>query len=96
MPQLIPLTDDARQTFRTLLGGQSVRIRAWWQPSDEHWYLTLAWTDGRIIVAGVRLVEGGQPLAGHVLEFSGRLDVMGAGPLVRSAWSTSHFLVYTP
>ena len=96
MHQLIPLTDDARQTFRTLLGGQSVRVRAWWQPSDENWYLTLAWTDGRIIVAGVRLVDDGQPFAGQMLDFAGSLDVQGTGSLSRNAWSTTHRLVYTP
>ena len=94
--QQIRLTDDVRQTFRTVLGGQSVRVKAWWQPLDLHWYLSLMWTDGRGIVAGVRLVEGGKPLAGHVLEFSGMLAVDGLGMPERNAWSTTHRLIYTP
>ena len=92
--QQLSMTDAARRTWRTVLGGQNVRVRVWWQPLDGAWYLTLAWLDGRIILAGARLVDGGQPLEGHVTDFRGSLRVTGAGELGRHAWTTTHRLVY--
>lgn len=94
MAQQIIMTDDARRTWRTILGGQGVRARAWWQPLDENWYLSLSWLDRRPIVSAVRLVEGGRPLRGAVLDFAGEIVVAGTGELGRNAWTTSHRLLY--
>ena len=94
MAQQIPMTNDARRTFRTILGGQSVRVRAWWQPLDENWYLSLAWLDRRPIVSGVRLLAGARPLDGAVLDFEGALFVDGTERLGRRAWTTTHRLLY--
>ena len=92
--QQIPLSNDARQTFRTILGSQNVRITAWWQPMDYHWYLTLGWLDGRGIIAGIRLVEGGRPLDGIISDFEGTLRVDGMGKPDRLSWETTHRLFY--
>ena len=92
--QQIILSNDARQTFRTSLNGQNVRITAWWQPIDFHWYLTMGWLDGRGIIAGIRLVEGGQPLNGVITDFQGTLRVDGMGKLDRLSWETTHKLLY--
>ena len=95
--QEIPLTNDARSTFRTTLGGQNVRLRLWWQPTDAHWYLSLAWLDGRGIVSGVRLVAGGNALRGIVSDFVGSITVTGeGGGPGRNAWGQTHRLVYAP
>ena len=90
----IPLTGDARSEFRIVLGGQSVRITVWWQPSDGHWYFSLAWVDGRPIVSGVRIVRTSNLLIGHVSDFRGRLHVLGEGDPGRDAWGRTHRLLY--
>ena len=94
MAQQIQLTNDARLTFRTILGGQNVRVLAWWQPLDASWYLTLSWLDGRVIIAGARLVENGRPLDGQVTDFAGSIVVDGTGHPGRNSWATTHRLLY--
>ena len=94
MAQQLSMTSDARRTYRTVLGGQNVRIRAWWQPLDRSWYVTLAWLDGRVILAGARLVDSGRPLDGQVTDFAGSLVVVGNGHPGREAWTTTHRLLY--
>lgn len=94
MAQLIALTDDARQTFRTILGGQNVRVRAWWQPLDENWYISLSNLDGTPIITGLRLDEAARPVDGHLLDFKGGLLIDGVGEVGRNAWTTTHRLVY--
>jgi len=89
MSSLIRLTDDARQTFRTSLGGQSVRLTVWWQPSDERWYLSV---DG--IASGTRLVEGGWPLLGLNHGLGGEVYVYGPGEPGRHAWVQTHSLLF--
>ena len=92
--QEIFITNDARLTFRTVLGGQSVRFRFWWQPSDGHWYMSMAFTTGVKIVSGVRLVETADLLAGLVLDFKGRIAVGGPGSPGRNSWGETHRLFY--
>lgn len=92
--QHLPFTGDARQTFRTILGGQSVRVRNWWQPTDQNWYMSLANVDQTPIVTGVRLPEGGLPLAGRIVDFVGQFFVEGRGEPGREAWTTTHRLLY--
>ena len=94
MAQLIALTDDAHQTFRTILGAQPVRVTAIWNPSDEYWYVSLANVDRTAIVTGRRLVEAGRPLRGRVLDFEGELYVDGNGEPGRNAWASTHRLLY--
>ena len=95
MAQQVILTDDARQTFRTVLDGQSVRVTVWWQPDDESWYISLAWLDRRPIVSGVRLVSGGFPLRRVETDFLGELYVSGPNTEpMREAWSTTHEVLY--
>ena len=90
----IHLSSDARQVFRIVLGGQSLRINIWWQGLTGGWYLSLSWLDGRKIVSGCRLVGGGRPLDGKVVNFAGELAVVGNDELGRDAWNVSHRLLY--
>lgn len=94
MAQMIELTGEASITFRTVLDDQRVRIRVWWQPLDEGWYLSLSWPDGRSIASAVRLVERGRPLRGRIGEFRGEFYVDGVGVPGRDAWTSTHRLIY--
>ena len=95
MAQLIALSDDARQSFRVILGAQGVRVRAYWQPLDENWYLSLSNLDRTPIISGVRLDEAARPLDGQLLtDFKGALLVDGVGEVGRHAWTTTHKLLY--
>ena len=94
MAQQIPFSTDARQTFRTTLGGQNVRFAAWWQPLDEYWYFSLHWLDRRPIITGARLVQAGEPMNGLVTEFKGGFRVDGAGRPGRNGFTETHRLLY--
>ena len=94
MAQVIEVGDSVRETFRTILGGQNVRLTLWWQPFDAHWYLSLAWLDRRAIVSGVRLVENATPLLDVQGSFQGQLFVSGVGVPGRRAWTSTHVLFY--
>lgn len=93
----IPLINQPRQALGTILGGQSVQIRVAWQPSDQHWYLSLQWRDGRDIVAGVRMITGANLTEGARQGFQGTLAVEGTGDPGRNAWrDETHRLTFTP
>ena len=93
--QRVELTNDSRQRFDTQLGDQLLRIDAWWQPSDRHWYCSVALQDGTALLAGRRLITGQDLFAGLVRDFSGTLRPHGLedqiGPL---AWGQTHELIY--
>ena len=96
MPSIVPITNDARQRFRIVLGGQSASMVMWWQPSDEAWYLTFRLGE-TYVASSMRLVEGGAPLEGILSSFEGQLLVDGVGDPGREAWTESHnLLYYTP
>ena len=93
--QCVPLSGAARETFRTILGGQTVRVRVWWQPMTEGWYVSISTLDQRPIVSSLRLSEGGNPMRGLVPEgFIGELVVTGLGEPGRMAWQESSKLVF--
>ena len=76
MAQVIPLTADPRQSFRTILAGQNVRVTCWWQPLDQHWYMSILRLDRTAIITGVRLVPQGYPIRSLVAsDFTGDLIV---------------------
>lgn len=91
----IPLADQPRQTFRIVLGGQSVRLTIWWQPLSGSWYLSVGFVGGAAIASGLRLSAQSNPLQGYVTDFRGGFTVEGDGDPARDAWATgSHDLVY--
>ena len=93
--QRIPLTRTGRQTFRTILGGQSVRLSTFYQPLSQSWYASLAGLDQRPIVSSMRLGEGSSPMQGRVLSgFVGELVVAGTGDPEREAWQENNDLIY--
>ena len=101
MAQAIPLSNAPRQTFRTVLGGTTVRVRVWWQPLDENWYLSLQHVDAArtSIVAGARLTSRGRPFEAHTGAFTGAVEVDSpnfADELPRNAWTSGVRLLYRP
>ncbi|MDE2848200.1 MAG: hypothetical protein OXO51_15975 [Gemmatimonadota bacterium] len=95
MAQVIPLSNAPRQTFRTILDGQNVRMTAWYQPLDEHWYLSILRLDRTPIISSVRLVPMGYPIRALIVaDFTGDLIVEGAGDMGPEAWTTTHRLIY--
>ena len=94
MAQHIPLTNDARQTFRTVLAGQPVRINVWWQSLDKHWYFSLLRPNREVIISAVRLNEQRRPMRAFVTDFKGEILVDGEGAPRRIAWTTGHRLIY--
>lgn len=96
--QQVPLFRAARESFRTILDGQSVRVTKWYQPTDQSWYMSLNDVDEvrTPIATGIRLVEHGVPLAAQDLKFRGQLLVDGVGDVGRGSWGSTHNLLYLP
>lgn len=93
--QQIPATTDANQTFRTILGGQSVRMTLLWQPMTQGWYVSISTLDQQPIVSSLRLRVGSTPMRGiGTSDFVGELMVTGSGPLGRDAWAENNELIF--
>lgn len=96
--QTIPITNDARQTFLVELGGQAMRLTAWYQDVGSGWYLTIAFEDGTTVLEGAR-VTAFSPMTQALLNtFEG--DILCAtiadstGEPGRLAWGNTHQLLY--
>jgi len=91
--QIIPVTNDAAQSFRTVLGGQTVRIRLVWSDALERWTLEV------VGILRASTVHSGLPIFSNVLtSFVGEIAAI---PLTtpeqepgRNAWGSTHLLVY--
>lgn len=93
--QTIPVTNDARQTFTTVLDGQEVRILLWYA---DAWYISLSYVGGVDIVNGARL-NCSTPLMQSILTpFIGDIipvpSASETSVLGRNAWGTTHILSY--
>ena len=107
MAQIIAVTNDARQTFTTVLNGQKVRLNAFFLVDNPQngivagWYVDLfligATTDP--VVQGTRLTSYISILDHLVTSFNGGIVPI---PLTspptdlnsREPWGTTHLLVY--
>ena len=95
--QQLPISNDYRQQVDTILGGQRVRMKVWWQPRDA-WYFTLEFPIGTPVVTGRRIVVGSDlvpPYAGFVGNVACiRLQDEAGEPGPDQPWSTTHVLAY--
>ena len=96
----IPLLNEPRQSFTTVLAQQECLMRVWWQPLDEHWYINLEYPPGTPVVTGRRLLTDQRVIGSVASDFSGDLIVRSRSgdssqPGVE-AWTTTHGLVYAP
>lgn len=96
--QTIPITNDARQTFTTILENQEVRITAWYQDDGDGWYITLEHVDGRVIIQGARLNCSVPLLQDILVDFVGDIVpvpvAIETSILGRNPWGTTHTLSY--
>jgi hypothetical protein len=97
--QLIPLTNDFAQKFTTVLNGQSIAIRVWYQEIGDGWFITMAFTDGGEIVAGHRINTGSPITASYLTDFVGEVICLPtiektAEPGRDQPWGNTHRLVY--
>ena len=96
--QGIPVTNDARQTFLTVLNDITVRLTIWYQSVGGSWFLRLETPEGRVITTGAKLNPGRSALAGIIDDFVGEIVVVPTespvSDLGRNPWGTSHILVF--
>ena len=95
----IPLLNVPRQQLTTALNGQEVGLHVWFQPTDEHWYLTLEFPVGTPIISGKRIVlDSGLLSTTPHIGFQGEifcrsLEDIASEPGI-SPWGTTHVLRY--
>ena len=99
MADNIPLTNDARQTLRLMLGGQSVRLNVFWQPTDSAWYFDLIGQDGQPVIEGARITLNARLINSGVAEFTGdivcqSMQAESHDEPGREAWANTHRLLY--
>lgn len=87
MAERITITPTARQQFATSLGGQSVSLTVWWQPSTGGWYLSVEDGGGEPIATGLRMVSDSRLLRGFVTPFQGDFVMLGDGDPRIDAWA---------
>lgn len=97
--QIIPLTNDFTQQLTTVLDGQSVSIRVWYQDIGTGWYITMAFIDGREVVSGFRINTGSPILTSVFSDFLGNLVCIPTGdqtaePAKESPWGNTHLLAF--
>ena len=95
--QLLPLSPDSRQSMTVRLGDQEVRLRAWWQPLTEAWYLSLETAAGEELALG-RQVSSRRPLINSPA-FAGDITAVpllrgDTSPLGAGCWGETHQMVY--
>ena len=106
MAQRIPVTNDVRQTFSTILGTQKVRLRIYYVADTlslgaAGWFcdLILLTDTPQIIVTGERLLTATQVAKDIITDFSGAIFVVPvtSPPQALNAtepWNITHQLVY--
>ena len=95
--QSVLLTTAPRQTFDTVLDGQTVTMTVWWQPLDGSWYLSVTDATGAKVASGRRMAVGVRLI--RAAGFTGDLAVASnqAGntdEVGREGWGDSHTLFY--
>ena len=96
--QVVPITNDARQTFTTIVNGQLLKVTAWYQTVGAGWFVTLEMPDSEVLVQGARLNSQTPVLYGLVNGFNGDLvPTPIKSPyeeIPRQAWGITHQLLY--
>ena len=96
--QTIPITNDARQTFLLDLGGQAMRLTAWYQDAGSGWYLTIAFEEGDTVIEGARITSFSPMTQALLNDFEGDILCVtvadSTGEPERQAWNNTHLLLY--
>lgn len=97
--QTIPLTNDFAQTFTTVLNGQQVDIRVWYQDIGGGWYFSMQFSTGIKIVSGYRINTGSPILKSISTDFLGEVVCVPSiekeeEPGKETPWSNTHVLIY--
>ena len=98
--QLLNISSAARQSFTTVLDGQTVKMALWWQPSDKGWYASVEFPVGVALALGRRVVLDEPIIEARPVGFLGEIYcrklIPEDTPPGRDAWGHTHQLVYEP
>lgn len=96
--QIIPVIQSFNQAFQTLLNGQDVKFRIWYQDIGEGWFCSMEFANGTKIISGARLNSGSPLLQSTVSGFEGDVvpvtTIAQYSELGREPWGATHILVY--
>ena len=97
--RVIQLNNEPDQSQHLVLGGQSVRIDVWWQPTSEAWYMTLLLNNTVRVIAGRQMSIRRRLIGQRPSVFDGEFFVwpIHEGDLSvprRRAWIDTHRLIY--
>jgi len=97
--QILPLTNDFSQIFRTVLDGQEVDVKAWYQDIGDGWFFSMQFSTGTKIVSGYRINNGSPILKSISSDFIGEIICVPSiektsEPGKDSPWGNTHQLLY--
>lgn len=97
--QILPLTNDYAQIFKTVLNDQSVDIRIWYQDIGGGWFFSMSFSTGEGVVSGFRINTGSLILKSISSNFLGDFICVPSiskiqEPGKNSPWGNTHSLVY--
>lgn len=97
--QILPLTNDFAQVFKTVLSNQTVDIRIWYQDIGDGWFFNMQFSTGEKIVSGYRINTGSPILKSISSNFIGEILCVpsiekGEEPGKEQPWGNTHLLVY--
>jgi hypothetical protein len=97
--QILPLINDFSQTFRTILNGQEVNVRIWYQDIGNGWFFSMQFSTGIKIVSGYRINTGAPILKSISSDFIGEIICVPSiekteEPGKDAPWGNTHQLIY--
>jgi hypothetical protein len=97
--QILPLTNDFAQVFRTVLNNQQVDVRIWFQDIGEGWFFSMEFSTGVEIVSGYRINTGSPILKSISSDFIGEIICIPTiekteEPAKDGPWNNTHLLLY--
>jgi len=96
---ILPLINDFSQTFRTILNGQEVNVRIWYQDIGNGWFFSMQFSTGIKIVSGYRINTGSPILKSISSDFIGEIICVPSiekteEPGKDAPWGHTHQLIY--
>ena len=97
--QILPLTNDYSQVFRTVLNRQEVDIRVLYQDIGEGWFFSMQFSTGIKIVSGYRINNESPILKSISSDFIGDIICISsiektAEPEKDKPWRNTHLIIY--
>lgn len=94
--QKLPISNEANQTFSTVLNGTELKFHFWYQDIGSGWFCDIEKITGEKIISGARINAMSPLLESTLTDFDGDIVPVAlvSEELGREPWGNTHELVY--